>query len=66
MDQLVSTPASLTSSINLSQTGTVTLWKAASLAGLSLWQFTEEVKKRKIAVPYTLDDAKEDVRSVFG
>lgn len=52
--------------LTLYQEGKATMWKAASLAGLSLWQFTEEVKKRKIAVPYTLEDAKKDVRGVFG
>lgn len=44
----------------------VTVWKASSLAGTSLWEFMEEVKRRKIPVPYTLEDAQREVQGVFG
>ena len=46
--------------------GKVTLWKAAKFAGLSLWEMTDKVKERKIPVRYEIEDAKEDLRLVFG
>lgn len=44
----------------------VTLWKAAEVAGLPLWRFLEEVKQERIPVDYTLEDAKREVKTVFG
>lgn len=45
--------------------GRITLWKAASLAGLSLWEMLDIVKEKKIPVPYTLEDLREDIAAVF-
>lgn len=45
--------------------GRVTLWKAAEIAGVSLWEMIDVVKERKIPVPYTLEDLKEDLAAVF-
>lgn len=46
--------------------GKVTLWKAAELAGLSLWEMIDKIKEEKIPVKYEIEDAKEDLRLVFG
>ena len=46
--------------------GKVTLWKAANIAQLNIWQFIEEVKKEKIPMEYSLEDAKDDLKQVFG
>lgn len=45
--------------------GKITLWKAASLAGVSLWEMLDIVKEKKIATPYTLEDLKEDIAAAF-
>ena len=52
--------------LDLYRGGNVTLWRAAQLADLSLWRFLEEVKRRKIPVDYSLEDAQKDVKAVFG
>ncbi len=46
--------------------GKITLWKAASVAGVSLWEMLDIVKEKKIPVPYTLEDLKEDIAAAFG
>lgn len=43
--------------------GKLTLWQAAEKCGLSLWEMIDEVKKREIPVPYTLDELKEDLKA---
>lgn len=45
--------------------GKATLWKAADLSGLPLWIFMDKVKEEKIS-HYSLEDAKEDIKQVFG
>ena len=52
--------------LDLYRKGKITLWKASELAQINLWQFLEEVKKHKIPLHYTLEDAKEDIRQAFG
>lgn len=52
--------------LELYKDGKVTLWRAAELAGLSLWEMIDKVKEQKIPVKYDIDDAKEDLRLVFG
>ena len=42
----------------------ITLWQAAKGCDLSLWEMIEEVKKRTVHVPYTIEDLKEDIRSL--
>jgi len=44
--------------------GKITLWQAAENCSLSLWEIINEVKKRGVIVPYTLEDLKEDVRNL--
>jgi len=44
--------------------GSVTLWRAAEMAGVSLHEMMELVRAKKIPVPYTLDDLKRDVEYV--
>jgi len=42
--------------------GKITLWQAAKRCGISLWEIIEEVRKREIHVPYTLEDLREDLK----
>ena len=42
--------------------GRITLWQAAKRCGVSLWEIIEEVRKREIHVPYTLEDLREDLK----
>lgn len=43
--------------------GKVTLWQAARKCGLSLWEMINEVRKREIHVPYSLEDLREDLKA---
>ena len=43
--------------------GKLTLWQAAEKCGLSLWEMIDEVKKRGVHVPYTLEELKEDLKA---
>ena len=43
--------------------GKLTLWQAAEKCGLSLWEVINEVKKREIHVPYTLEELMEDLKA---
>jgi predicted HTH domain antitoxin len=45
--------------------GKITLWKAALIAGLSLWEMVEIVRKRKIPVRYAFDDFREDFEAAL-
>lgn len=40
--------------------GKITLWKAAKIAELSLWEMMEKIKERKIPFRYTYEDFHED------
>ena len=40
--------------------GKITLWKAAKIAELSLWEMMEIIKERKIPFRYTYEDFRED------
>ena len=42
--------------------GKLTLWQAAEKCGLSLWEIIDEIKKRSVHVPYTLEELKEDLK----
>jgi predicted HTH domain antitoxin len=46
--------------LTLYSSGKVTLWKASKIAGLSLWEMTEIVRKRKVSFQYTYEDFRED------
>jgi len=43
--------------------GKLTLWQAAKKCDLSLWEMINEVKKRRVHVPYTLEELKEDLKA---
>ncbi len=49
--------------LELYQKGKVTMWKAAKLADISLWELTDLMRERKIIAQYTLDDLKEDLEA---
>jgi predicted HTH domain antitoxin len=44
--------------------GKLTLWQAARRCGLSVWEITDEAKKREIHVTYTLSEFKEDLKGL--
>ncbi len=44
--------------------GKMTLWQAAERCGLSLWEMIEEVRKREVHVPYTLEELREDLKGL--
>ncbi len=46
--------------VRLYKEGAVTVPKAASLTGLSIWEFLEELGRRKISVRYSAADFIED------
>ena len=46
------------------QKGKVSLWKAARLAGLSLWKMMDILKARKIEVHYSETDLTEDLKAL--
>ncbi|MBE3116702.1 UPF0175 family protein [Candidatus Bathyarchaeota archaeon] len=50
----------LEKALTLYSNGKVTLWKASKLAGLSLWEMTEIVRKTKVSFQYTFEDFRED------
>jgi predicted HTH domain antitoxin len=43
-----------------------TTWKAAELAGLSLYEFIEVLRSRRIPAQFTTEDLEEDLRSPKG
>jgi len=55
----------LEKALKLYQKGKVTMWKAASIAGLSLWEMMDVVKERKIPLQYTYEDFKEDFEAAL-
>ena len=46
--------------VTLYSNGKVTLWKASKIAGLSLWEMTEIIRKRKITFQYSFEEFRED------
>ena len=54
----------LRGSIELYRGGRATLWKAAKLAGLSLWEMIEVLKERKIEAQYGIKELEEDLRAL--
>ncbi len=47
--------------LRLYREGKVTLWKAAELAGLSLWEMVEEAGRRGVEVQYGFRELAEDL-----
>jgi len=42
----------------------VTTWKAAEIAGISLYEFIDVLKNRRIPAQYTTEDLEEDLREL--
>jgi len=49
--------------VHLFETGKLSIGKAKSLAGLSLWEFQHLLASRKIAVHYGIEEYREDLTS---
>lgn len=45
--------------------GKVTLWKAAGIAGISIWEIMDTIKERSIPIQYTFKDFKEDFEAAL-
>lgn len=45
--------------------GSATVWKAADIAGLSLWELMDEMEKRKVPLQYTSEDFIEDFEAAL-
>lgn len=50
--------------LQLYSVGKVSLWKAARLAGCSLWQMIEHAKERKITAQYSEKELREDLEAL--
>ncbi len=44
--------------------GKITMWKAARMAGLSLWEMMEIIAERKIQMPYGIRELEEDLKGL--
>jgi len=51
-------------SLRLYQAGKVSLWKAARLAGLSLWELIEALSSKKIQIQYSEHDLEKDLKAL--
>ncbi len=51
--------------LKLYKEGKVTLWRAAELAGLSLWEIIEELRKRRVELQYGYRELEEDLRAAL-
>ena len=45
--------------------GKITLWKAAKIAGLSLWEMMDIVRERKVPFRYAYEDFREDFETAL-
>ncbi len=50
--------------LQLYKEGKVTLWKAATIANVSLWEMVEKLKERKIEVQYGQRELEEDLKAL--
>ena len=50
--------------IHLFETGKLSIGKAKSLAGMSLWEFQNLLASRKIAIHYGIEEYKEDINTL--
>ncbi|MGQ9507692.1 MAG: UPF0175 family protein [Candidatus Bathycorpusculaceae bacterium] len=55
----------LEKALKLFRDGKVSLWKAAEIAGLSLWEIIEIIGERKISFSYTYEDFREDFEAAL-
>lgn len=51
-------------SVKLYSEGKITLWKAASLSGVSLWKMLEIIKEKKISLQYGERELAEDFKAM--
>jgi len=51
-------------SLRLYQAGKVSMWKAARLAGLSLWEMIEALSSKKIQIQYSEHDLEKDLKAL--
>ena len=55
----------LEAALSLYRQGKATLWKAAELAGLSLWEIIDEMEKRRVELQYGSRELEEDLRAAL-
>ena len=48
--------------LDLYKKGKITLWKAAQMAGMSLWEMLDIVRERRIPMRYTIEDVEKDLK----
>jgi predicted HTH domain antitoxin len=46
--------------------GKTSLTKSAEISGVSLWSFLDELRKRNVALKYSLADAESEVQKIIG
>jgi len=54
----------LKKALELYRNGTITLSRAAEIAGLSIWKIIDALEKRKIVIQYDAEDFEEDVKTL--
>jgi len=55
---------SLKKALELYRNGTITLSRAAEIAGLSIWEIIDTLEKRKIVLQYDAEDFEEDMKTI--
>ena len=56
----------LENALRLYSKGKISLWKAATLSGISLWEMMEIIAERKIPMPYGIKQLEEDLKGLKG
>jgi len=51
--------------LDLYREGKVSLWKAAKIAGLSLWEMIDLLAREKVLLNYTIEDLREDIEAAL-
>lgn len=46
--------------------GKVTVWKAASIAGISLWEMVDLIKEKKVVLPIRAEHVLSDLKAALG
>ncbi len=54
----------LVTALKFYSSGKITLWKAARISGISLWQMMEILRQRKIPMQYSEKDLREDLKAL--
>jgi len=54
----------LQKALELYRKGTITLARAAELAGLSIWEMIDMLEKKKIVLQYDAEDFEEDMKTL--